>query len=57
MEDNKLSPAIQLAKAGHKKEARQLLETILKEDSNNTTAWLWMSDVAKDNQEKKTFLK
>ena len=57
MEDNRLSPAIQLAKAGHKKEARRLLEAILKDNPNNATAWLWMSDVAGDNREKISFLK
>ena len=47
-----LKQAIDLAKAGKKTEASQLLSAILKEQPQNEAAWLWMATCLKTNQQK-----
>src|SRR3990170_1807335 len=41
MTDDRLSRAIELARAGKIKESRELLELILKANPNHVSAWLW----------------
>jgi hypothetical protein len=48
-----LNKAIMAAKAGRKAEARQLLEAVLDTDERNERAWLWLSGVV-DNDEERT---
>jgi hypothetical protein len=48
-----LNRAIVAAKAGRKVEARQLLEAVLDADERNEQAWLWLSGVV-DNDEERT---
>jgi hypothetical protein len=38
-----LAQAIQAVKAGNRAEARQLLQTLLKQEPGNEQAWLWLS--------------
>ena len=47
-----LKQAIDLAKAGKKAEAGQLLSEILKEQPQNEAAWLWMATCLKTNHQK-----
>jgi hypothetical protein len=56
MENQRLANAIQLSRSGRKAEAKQLLESILREDSANALAWLWMSDVVPEDAEKRVCL-
>ena len=53
MENPNLEKAKEFVKSGRKDEARQLLEAILREDKGNVTAWLWMSDVVEDDNQKR----
>src|SRR4051812_4464085 len=46
-----LQQGIAAARAGNKAEARQLLQEAVKRDPKSETAWLWLSSVAKDNNE------
>jgi hypothetical protein len=48
-----LNKAIMAAKAGRKAEARQLLEAVLDTEERNERAWLWLSGVV-DNDEERT---
>jgi len=56
MDDPRLVKAIQLTQSEQKVEARQLLESILSEDNRNALAWLWMSYVVADYNEKRICL-
>lgn len=47
-----LEQAIVAARAGRRAEARQLLETVLDADQRNEQAWLWMSGVVDDDEER-----
>ena len=47
-----LNQAIEAAKAGRKAEARQLLEAVLDADQRNEQAWLWLSGVVDDDEER-----
>jgi hypothetical protein len=47
-----LNRAIAAAKAGRKAEARRLLETVLDADERNERAWLWLSDVVENDEER-----
>ena len=46
MVDLTLQEAIELVRQGQKAQARALLEDVLRADSANETAWLWMADCA-----------
>lgn len=43
---------IQLAKAGQKEEARELLQQSIRLEPYNEAAWLWLASVARDNRER-----
>ncbi len=47
-----LNRAIVAAKAGRKAEARQLLEAVLDADERNEKAWLWLSGVVDNDEER-----
>ena len=47
-----LDQAIVEAKAGRSEEARHLLETVLAADERNEQAWLWLSGVVDDEDER-----
>lgn len=47
-----LQQGIAAAKAKRSEEARQLLQNAIKLNPGNETAWLWLSSVAKDQQER-----
>jgi hypothetical protein len=47
-----LDQAIIAIKAGHKAEARRLLESVLDADERNEQAWLWMSGVVESQEER-----
>ncbi len=47
-----LQQGIAAAKAGRKEEARPLLQNAIRLDPGNETAWLWLSSIAKDQQER-----
>jgi hypothetical protein len=47
-----LNQAILAAKAGRKAEARRLLEAVLNADERNEQAWLWLSGVVDDAEER-----
>ena len=51
MSSTLLQQAVQLAQAGQKAEARQLLLQFLQTEPNNETAWLWLASVAADQTE------
>lgn len=44
MSSELLEKAIELSKTGYKKDARDLLRKILREDPNNELAWIWFAD-------------
>jgi hypothetical protein len=46
-----LHQAVQLAQAGQRSEARQLIWQFLQSEPNNETAWLWLASVASDQAE------
>ena len=46
-----LHQAVQLAQAGQRSEARQLLWQFLQVEPNNEVAWLWLASVAADQGE------
>ena len=46
---NRLQTAIEVAKAGRKAEAKQLLESVLYENSELEPAWIWYADVVSDD--------
>jgi hypothetical protein len=46
-----LHQAVELAQAGQRPEARQLLWQFLQTDPNNEVAWLWLASVAADQAE------
>lgn len=52
-----LQQGITAAKAGQKNEAFQLLQQTVKLDPRNETAWLWLSSVARTDQERVFCLK
>ncbi len=47
-----LTQAIAAARAGRKAEARHLLENILDQDERNEQAWLWLSGVLDDQEDR-----
>src|SRR5947209_4680450 len=47
-----LQQGIAAARAGQQTQARQLLQEAVKRDPKSKAAWLWLSSVAKDNQER-----
>ena len=47
-----LNQAIMAAKAGRKAEARRLLESVLNADERNEQAWLWLSGLVDDDEER-----
>ena len=47
-----LDQAIVAAKAGRRGEARRLLEAVLAVDERNEQAWLWLSGVVDDDEER-----
>ena len=47
-----LQQGIAAARAGQQAQARQLLQEAVKRDPKSKAAWLWLSSVAKDNQER-----
>lgn len=47
-----LNQAIAAAKAGHKAEARRLLEAVLEADERNEKAWLWLSATVESDEER-----
>jgi hypothetical protein len=47
-----LTQAIAAAKAGRRAEARHLLENILDQDERNEQAWLWLSGVVDDQEDR-----
>ncbi|GAB4534761.1 MAG: hypothetical protein Kow0063_18190 [Anaerolineae bacterium] len=50
--DTTLQQAIVAARAGRKEEARRLLEIVLDADERNEQAWLWMSGVVDNDEER-----
>lgn len=52
MDASALPQAIELARTGHKQEARALLEEILSASPTNETAWIWLADCAATPQER-----
>ncbi|MBI5959634.1 MAG: hypothetical protein HY866_12910 [Chloroflexi bacterium] len=46
-----LHQAVELAQAGRREEARQLIWQYLQSDPSNETAWLWLASVAADQPE------
>jgi hypothetical protein len=52
MSFDKLSYAVQLAKAGNKAEALPLLKEIVRTDPDNETAWLWLHACIEQNEQK-----
>jgi hypothetical protein len=48
---SQLHQAVQLAQAGHRDEARDLLRQLLQFEPNNEVAWLWLASVAVDQAE------
>jgi hypothetical protein len=47
-----LDQAILAAKAGRRADARRLLESVLEADQRNEQAWLWLSGVVDDEEER-----
>jgi hypothetical protein len=47
-----LAQAVAAAREGRKAEARHLLESILNQDERNEQAWLWLSGVVDDEEER-----
>src|SRR5438874_8777010 len=47
-----LQQGIAAARAGQQTQARQLLQEAVRRDPRSEAAWLWLSSVAKDNQER-----
>lgn len=54
--DDRIRQAIDALKGGRKREGRQLLLEILKEDRNNAQAWLWMSRAVETDRERRECL-
>ena len=52
-----LQQGIALARAGQPAQARPLFQEAIKRDPRNEAAWLWLSSVAKDDQERTFCLK
>lgn len=52
-----LAQAIGAIKAGQRGEGRALLAQVLAADPNNVTAWLWLSEVADSDDERREYLK
>jgi hypothetical protein len=50
--ETRLRQAIAAAKEGRQAEARHLLEMVLDADERNEHAWLWMSSVVDDEEER-----
>src|SRR5260221_13510389 len=52
-----LQQGIAAARAGQQAQARKLLQEAVKRDPRSESAWLWLSSVAKDDQERAFCLK
>src|ERR1041384_4322608 len=52
-----LQQGIAAARAGQKAQARKLLQEAVKRDPRSESAWLWLSSVAQDDQERAFCLK
>src|SRR5258708_14435932 len=52
-----LQQGIAAARAGQQAQARKLLQEAVKRDPRSESAWLWLSSVAKDDQERTFCLK
>jgi Tfp pilus assembly protein PilF len=50
---DQLQKAIALIKSGDKQNGKQLLTEILKTESQNEAAWLWMSSVVDKDEEQR----
>ena len=50
--DDLIRPAITAARSGHVQRARELLDRVIAVDEKNVTAWMWLSYVAKDTEER-----
>ena len=48
---SQLHRAVELAQAGQRQEANQLLRQVVQSDPNNEVAWLWLASVAADHPE------
>ena len=48
-----LKEAIRIIQAGDKQTGQRLLVQILKNDPNNEVAWLWLSDTATSDKERR----
>ena len=53
MADQRLWQAIALSRSGDKAGARKLLESIIEQDPQNAMAWVWMTDVTDNKDEKR----
>ncbi|NDJ52063.1 MAG: tetratricopeptide repeat protein, partial [Chloroflexi bacterium] len=51
-QDDNLQRGIAAVKAGQLDEGRKYLARAIREDPRNETAWLWMSGVARNDQER-----
>ena len=51
MTQEQLAQAIELARAGHKEQARQLFIELLHQDKHNVTLWKWLTTVAVNEAE------
>lgn len=54
MADQRLWQAIGLSRAGDREGARRVLESIIEQDPQNAMAWVWMTEVT-DNQDEKRY--
>lgn len=52
-----LQLAINAARAGNRRPARLMFEQVLKEDSNNERAMMWMAKIAESKAERREWLK
>ena len=50
MQDDNLERAIALSRSGKKLEAREILNTVLRANLQNETAWLWFADTFPDTK-------
>ena len=56
MKDRPLTDAIELYRRGQVYEARKSVGNLLIDDPKNIEAWFWMSNMAEDDAERRTFL-
>ena len=53
MADQRLWQAIGLSRAGDKEGARKMLESIIEQDPQNAMAWVWMTEVTNNPEERR----